>query len=303
MKANWIKSVGAFVGALALLCAPVLTRAAAGPTVSSQVALPLSLQPEQASLVALVLEFAPGAGFPEHTHGAPVTVTVLQGQVTLREEGTAKTYSSGETWTETPGHVHSAVNEGTSPARVLVTALLPEGSELTTVTESGKQHPVPPVSVVYQAAMPLAAPAGAVGLLGVVLDFAPGAGLPDHVHGGNMVVLVLDGQITLTDQGSVKTYKSGEFWTESPGHVHSAANLSGAHTTVALAVLLPAGAELTTLAPTTAGGAGAPAGMPRTGSPEAERSPAQFYSRLPLLIPMAAILAGGVMRCRARRQS
>lgn len=302
MKANWIKSAGAFVGAFALLCAPVVARAAAGPTVSSQVALPLSLRSEQASLVALVLEFAPGAGFPEHTHGAPVTVTVLEGQVTLREEGAAKTYNAGETWTESPGHVHSAVNEGTTTARVLVTALLPNGSELTTLTENGKQHPVPPVNVVYQAAMPLAVPAGDAGLLGVVLNFAPGAGLPDHVHGGNRVVLVLDGEITLTEEGSVKTYKAGEFWTESPGHVHSAANLGGTHTSVALAVLLPAGAELTTVLPTTASGTGTPVGMPRTGLPDAEGPLAQFYSWFAVLIPAAAILVGGALRYHAGRK-
>jgi quercetin dioxygenase-like cupin family protein len=79
----------------------------------------------------------------------------------------------------------------------------------------------------------------------VVLDFAPGAGVPAHVHGGPTLVTVLDGAITLKENNTEKTYKAGESWTEMPDHVHAVIN--GNNTVrVVVTFLLPV-AEPTTL--------------------------------------------------------
>jgi quercetin dioxygenase-like cupin family protein len=100
--------------------------------VVAQVALPVSPAAGNANLLGVVLDFAPGQGFPNHVHGGPVVVYVLSGAITVRDDSGAKTYSAGESWTEMPGHVHSALNEG-GPARVALAAVVPEGADLTTV--------------------------------------------------------------------------------------------------------------------------------------------------------------------------
>src|SRR6478736_6125343 len=107
------------------------------PTVVYQAAMPLADAGGDASLLGIVINFAPGQGFPVHTHGGPLVVQVLEGAITLRENDMVMVYKAGESWTEMPGHQHAAVNEGTTNARVWVSALLPKGAELTTVVPGG----------------------------------------------------------------------------------------------------------------------------------------------------------------------
>jgi quercetin dioxygenase-like cupin family protein len=66
-------------------------------------------------------------------HGGHVVVTVLSGEITLRQKGTERVIRTGESWTENPGDVHSVVNGGAANARVAVTMLLPKGGDITTV--------------------------------------------------------------------------------------------------------------------------------------------------------------------------
>jgi quercetin dioxygenase-like cupin family protein len=89
--------------------------------------------------------------------------------------------------------------------------------------------------------------AGAYDLVTVVFDFAPGSGVPKHVHGGPVVVTVLSGEMTLQQGGGEKVVKAGESWTEKPGDVHAVVNKSEGITRVAVSLLLPKGAAATTL--------------------------------------------------------
>jgi quercetin dioxygenase-like cupin family protein len=109
--------------------------APAGPSVGAQGKYPISVKAGEYDLLTVVLDFAPGAGIPKHTHGGEVLVTVLSGEITLREMSMTKKYKAGQGWTEKPGAVHAAANEGKTNARVLVTALLPKGAELTTLVK------------------------------------------------------------------------------------------------------------------------------------------------------------------------
>ena len=70
---------------------------------------------------------------PTHMHGGYVLVTVLHGEMTLKEKGTERIMKVGESWTENPGNQHSVVNAGTAVARVVVNMLLPKGAEFTTI--------------------------------------------------------------------------------------------------------------------------------------------------------------------------
>ena len=103
-----------------------------GPTVVSQAKYPLTVGSGEYDLITRILEFPAGAGNPNHSHGGNVLVTVLSGEMTLREKGTERIVKAGGSWTESPGNVHSIVNAGTTTARVVAVFLLPKGAEITT---------------------------------------------------------------------------------------------------------------------------------------------------------------------------
>jgi quercetin dioxygenase-like cupin family protein len=238
------------VGALAHGAAP------AGPTVAHQATFPNLTMTGQFDELMVVLDFAPGAGVPLHVHGGPTLVTVLEGAITLREKGAEKTYKAGESWTEMSGNRHEAANPGPGKATVVVTFLLAKGAEPTTL-QGGAQPSAPGPTVRYQAQFANLALPGQFDEVLVVLDFAPGAGVPLHVHGGPTLVTVLDGAITLAERGAQQAYKAGESWTETPGNRHEAVNAGTTAARVVVTFLLPKGAEATTLV--------AP-GLPNTGA-------------------------------------
>jgi quercetin dioxygenase-like cupin family protein len=107
-----------------------------GPTQFARSVLEDQSADESFDVVQLVLDFAPGAWTPMHTHGGRGIVTVLEGVMTVRmEDGTETTYQAGEMWAEEPGEYAEVGNAGDAPARVMVTFILPEGAQLTTVQE------------------------------------------------------------------------------------------------------------------------------------------------------------------------
>ena len=79
------------------------------------------------------MEFPQGASVLKHVHGGYVLVTVLNGEMTLREKGSERIIRAGEIWTENPGDLHSVVNAGTTAARIVVNMLLPRGAEATLI--------------------------------------------------------------------------------------------------------------------------------------------------------------------------
>jgi len=103
------------------------------PSVVYKAAFPIEMQAGGYDLVTIIFDFPPGAGFPNHFHGGHALVTVLSGEITLREKGTERIIKAGGNWTENPGDIHSAVNAGGTTARVAVSMLLPKGAEPTTI--------------------------------------------------------------------------------------------------------------------------------------------------------------------------
>jgi quercetin dioxygenase-like cupin family protein len=87
-------------------------------------------------LIHFVIDFAPGAWTPVHMHGGVMMLTVLEGVVTHRyADGSESTFTVGEGWIEQPGVYGAAGNDGRVAARIMVSALLPEGATLTTLRE------------------------------------------------------------------------------------------------------------------------------------------------------------------------
>jgi quercetin dioxygenase-like cupin family protein len=105
-----------------------------GPKVVYRTTMEVTNPPAVFDTINLVLDFAPGASTPLHSHGGQGIVTVLEGELIHQPEGGEKRrLLAGESFLETPGHAHIAANESGANARVLFTALLPKGAELTTL--------------------------------------------------------------------------------------------------------------------------------------------------------------------------
>jgi quercetin dioxygenase-like cupin family protein len=81
-----------------------------------------------------ILDFAPGAISPVHTHAGPAYVTVLSGVMQRRVDGIEETFWPGQTWDE-PARPHAAGNRTQSPASVGVAYLVPKGEAVTHVVE------------------------------------------------------------------------------------------------------------------------------------------------------------------------
>jgi len=103
------------------------------PTTAYQAKFPVTLQAGEYELKTLIIDFPQGAGMPTHMHGGYVVVTVLNGEITLKDKGGERIVKTGETWTENPGDHHSVMNAGSTPARVAGSMLLPKGAEATTI--------------------------------------------------------------------------------------------------------------------------------------------------------------------------
>jgi len=249
-------------GALNAQAAPT---AQEGPKVSFQGTFPLTVEAGDYDLVYLVLDFAPGAGIPLHFHGGPALVVGMEGELTLHPKG-------GDEHKLMPGDVinekalvqHTMTNLSSSPTRIMAVILLPKGKDVTTVVDTETKIPGP--TVAYQGTYPLpGVTAGDYSLVNLVLDFAPGAEIPLHFHGGPALVVGKDGVLTLRPQGGMEhTVSSGMVVNEKAGVKHVMINTGSADAGIFAGILLPKGAEVTTLV-TDSAPSGQPAGMPRTG--------------------------------------
>ena len=123
----------ALVALIVLAAAGVVSYAAApGPTIAGTAKFPITVQAGDYDLIAQVIDLPPGGMVPKHTHGGPVVVQVVSGQITLTDATGSKTVKAGGMFTENPGTVHSAANTGSVPARVAVSYLIPKGAEVIT---------------------------------------------------------------------------------------------------------------------------------------------------------------------------
>jgi quercetin dioxygenase-like cupin family protein len=263
-----------------------------GPTVPFQNSYPISVEAGDYDLLYLVLDFAPGAGIPLHYHGGPAAVVGMEGELTLRpHDGPERKLMPTDVVNEKAGAHHVMLNTSSANARILAVILLPKDKEVTTVVDTETKMPGP--TVPFQGSYPITAIAGEYDLVNLVLDFAPGAEIPLHFHGGPAVVVGMDGQLTLRPQGAAeKKLNSGDVVQEKAGAIHQMINTSNTNARILAGVLLPKGVELTTLLGTQ------PAGMPTTGSNNA------LDPVLPVLIVSLLFLGvgGGAYRMANRKR-
>ena len=261
------------------------------PTVIAQAQAPITVEAGDYILVGLSPILAPGEYVGQHSHRGPDLIVVFEGEVIEQEPGGDRTVKSGESWINQRGEVHSVTNPGDTKARLWASLLLPKGD--TSLTPSAQ--------------LPLNVKAGEYNLVGLVLDFAPGSGLQEQYHGGDALFYVMDGEITLLENGATKQVKTFRSWTEVPDAVYSVTNASGKNARVAISILLPRGAEETTLVSTPT----PPATQEVTNSnvssptlPATQNVPNSNSPVLPVLIVIGLLLivlaAGFYLRRRSR---
>lgn len=233
--------------ALSLLAVLILSSSTAaaqapGPVVASNHQLEFAESPGKFDLVQIVMEFAPGAETPPHSHGGSAQVSVLEGEVTLKAGETEKKFGAGDGFAETADQKMQVVNTGPSRARMAVTFVVPQGKELTTPAGTSSA-PAPTVLSKHQRSIDQPGP---FDLVQLVQEFAPGAQTPPHSHGGNGQASVIEGELELRTGGSTKRFTAGEGFTEDADATLQVANVSAAKATMVATFVLPKGAELTT---------------------------------------------------------
>jgi quercetin dioxygenase-like cupin family protein len=207
-------------------------------------------------IVKWVLEFAPGAATPPHTHPGLIIVTVLEGALTFSHGGTENTYGVGETFAEVPNDVGVARNNTAGRTRTMVSLVAPKGAAPSTPQPGGPSPAPPTPTMLYLFRTDVTIPTGGYEVAHTVFDFVPGAQTPPHTHPGQVFTTVLDGAIAFRAGGTEKVYGVGESFVEQPGVVGQAVNAAPAKTTLLVTFILPKGAALS--APVTASAPGAP---------------------------------------------
>jgi quercetin dioxygenase-like cupin family protein len=86
----------------------------------------------------------------------------------------------------------------------------------------------------------------------LVLEFDPGVWTPPHMHGGQELVTLTIGELTLQRRGEVQVFAAGESWVNTAGLVHAAGNDGEGFARAVATFMLPVGAALTTVQPASA---------------------------------------------------
>ena len=128
---------------------------------------------------------------------------------------------------------------------ITLTLILPLSASFADDKSASGASPAPIMT--YNAKFPITVPSGDYELVSTIIDFAPGAGIATHKHGGYVLVQVLSGAMTVRENGVEFIKNQGENWTENPGKEHSVINAGKITARVAVSIMLPKGAEATTI--------------------------------------------------------
>lgn len=163
--------------------------------------------PAQAELVALVVDFPPGARTSLHTHGGQAINLVLNGEITLRQSGMDRPHRAGQSWTDSTGQVHAAGNTGSGPARLVTNFLLPKGAPQITVIQETPFGP----SIAAEAKFSLPALAAETEIVSQILDL-PSGWRAEGTSDGFKAGVVMEGEVTYGIGPALKKYGPGEAW-------------------------------------------------------------------------------------------
>lgn len=94
------------------------------------------------SLIAVQVDYAPGAASPPHTHAksAFIYAYVISGAIESKvDDGETRVYRAGESWSEQPGATHSVSRNAskTEPAKLLAVFVLDTNDKALTTPVKG----------------------------------------------------------------------------------------------------------------------------------------------------------------------
>jgi quercetin dioxygenase-like cupin family protein len=263
----------------------------------------------------------PAGGFvPWHSHPGANFVAVKSGALSVAVSGdqgcTVSTYSAAKGYLEHMGKIHSARNEGSTPAEVYVTQIaMPVGAEgrkaeanpgTANCPADPAGSPAPTVTNIVRAKVSAPFSINATGATDLAMDtvvLQPGGTAGWHSHPGTNFVAVKSGTVTLY-QGTAagctsQSYSAGQVYIEPVDAAHVSRNDGTTPAEVYVTqVAAPVGAALRG-DQQSPGAANCPdtvqaaTQLPRTGSPPAG-----------LLVTLAAglAIAGSATRFLARRR-
>lgn len=203
------------VAVLALLVpGAALAEQTPGPSVSEQRATFPVVEPPDAPITVhqSMLRFVPGAAAPLHQHGGPGYITILEGEVVLYKDGEERVYSGGESFVETTDSEYWAINSSNQDVILMVTYLVPEGNEVTTVIEGEGAPETPDVGpeTLVEREYHYPNPPESFELIHTVRSFEAGASTEATTTNGDMLQTVVGGTLGVTIDGESETLEGGE---------------------------------------------------------------------------------------------
>ena len=110
------------------MAGPIYAHDSEAETVTKKFEAPIPNIPGK-SLLAVEVDYAPGAASPSHTHAksAFIYAYVISGAIESKvNDGETHIYRAGESWSESPGAIHSISRNAskTEPAKLLAVFVL-----------------------------------------------------------------------------------------------------------------------------------------------------------------------------------
>jgi len=149
-KRTGMETMTRFLSALCLVCFSAVALAA--PAYQTNVSTPIARSdttiigqknkvPKNPTVIFYSSVFAPGARTPVHKHPYPHYVYVEEGTLTIMQTDTGKSFEveAGTFFLEMVNAWHYGINNGTVPARILVTDLVPKGVQTNSVPKDPKE--------------------------------------------------------------------------------------------------------------------------------------------------------------------
>jgi quercetin dioxygenase-like cupin family protein len=129
----WISAPIAAICAAAAFAGPASAHAGRSETVVPKFDQAIPNIPGK-SLIAVEVDYAPGAASPSHTHAksAFIFAYVLSGEIESKvNDGETRIYKAGESWSEAPGARHqiSRNPSKTEPAKLLAVFVVDSGDK------------------------------------------------------------------------------------------------------------------------------------------------------------------------------
>jgi quercetin dioxygenase-like cupin family protein len=159
-----------------------------------------------------MLLFVPGAGAPLHYHGGPGYITVLQGELTLYEDGVQNVYQAGQSLIETTDKLYKGGNYGDEDMILMVTYLVPDGEDVTTVVDD-PEAPEPPEigpETLAMAMHEVAESPGSFDLIHTAESLPAGYGRESSVAQGDLLLTVVGGSLQVATNGGEYDVGAGE---------------------------------------------------------------------------------------------